>query len=146
MEAFRLEGGVMAPLGDLPGGEVFSQALAVSGDGLSVVGWGTTGSPAEFNREAFIWTASEGVQRLQSRLEDGGLDPSGWILEEATDISSDGRTIVGFGTNPAGETEAWIAVVPEPSAELFLGVAIALLVLLRMNRRNDSANWKAGLA
>jgi hypothetical protein len=40
----------------------------------------------------------------------------GWMLYNPTGISSDGRTIVGYGLNPFNQTEAWIAVIPEPTA------------------------------
>jgi hypothetical protein len=38
-----------------------------------------------------------------------GLNLTGWTLLEATAISPDGKTIVGYGTNPSNDTEAWIA-------------------------------------
>jgi len=41
-----------------------------------------------------------------------GVDLSGWVLHDATDISADGRTIVGCGTNPAGVPEAFVAYIP----------------------------------
>jgi len=37
----------------------------------------------------------------------------GWTLNRATAISGDGRTIAGIGTNPQGQTEAWIVILPE---------------------------------
>ncbi|RMF59220.1 MAG: hypothetical protein D6743_16610, partial [Calditrichaeota bacterium] len=42
-------------------------------------------------------------------MEHYGLDLTGWKLETATGISDDGKTIVGGGTNPNGQPEAWIA-------------------------------------
>ena len=44
-----------------------------------------------------------------------GLDLTGWQLGPARGISSDGATIVGYGINPAGMTEAWIASLKPPS-------------------------------
>lgn len=40
-----------------------------------------------------------------------GLSPAlqGWTLTGASDISADGRTIVGTGINPQGQQQAWIA-------------------------------------
>ncbi|MBK8914966.1 MAG: hypothetical protein IPM64_10270 [Phycisphaerales bacterium] len=35
-----------------------------------------------------------------------------WTLLNATEISADGRTIVGTGGNPEGRTEAWRAMIP----------------------------------
>ena len=45
---------------------------------------------------------------------------TGWGTR-ATDISDDGTVITGHATNPAGNTEAWIAKVPEPASILLLG-------------------------
>ena len=39
----------------------------------------------------------------------------GRILADATDVSDDGRAIVGYGTNPDGMTEAWLAVISTTS-------------------------------
>ena len=64
---------------------------------------------------------------------DYGLDLSGWTLTRGTGISADGTTIVGIGTNPAGQTEAWRAVVPEPSSLSLL--ALAAGVALDRRRR-----------
>jgi hypothetical protein len=47
---------------------------------------------------------------------DHGLDLTGWTLTEASHISADGRKIVGYGTNPDGNTEGWLAVLPAPAA------------------------------
>jgi len=57
---------------------------------------------------------------------DYGLDLTGWTLSEARDISPDGRVIVGWGINPSGKQEAWIAsldttVIPEPLSMAFMG-------------------------
>ena len=42
------------------------------------------------------------------RATDYGLEIEGWTLPIATGVSADGLTIVGYGTNPRGDTEAWI--------------------------------------
>jgi hypothetical protein len=98
----------MQGLGDLAGGSFQSSALAVSGDGLTVVGAGSSA----LGGEAFIWNASAGMQNLKEVLAyDYGLDLTGWTLSEALGVSTDGRTIVGYGVNPYGYYEAWIAVL-----------------------------------
>jgi probable HAF family extracellular repeat protein len=105
-EAFRwtIAGG-MQPLGDLPGGDYYSHAKGVSADGAIVVGYSST----PIGLEAFIWDQDNGMRNLKSVLEnDYGLDLTGWILQEAHGISDDGLTIVGGGTNPSGDTEAWM--------------------------------------
>jgi hypothetical protein len=44
-----------------------------------------------------------------------------------TGLSADGLTIVGYGTNPAGQPEGWLAYVPEPGSLPIAGIAAALL-------------------
>jgi len=56
----------------------------------------------------------------------------GWTLTEVADISADGRTVVGMGINPAGQEEAWMATVPEPSTLVLL--AVGGLAALRRTR------------
>jgi probable HAF family extracellular repeat protein len=107
-EAFRwTEGGGMAGLGVLPG---FTSSLAygASTGGSIVVGKSSdmTGSAA------FLWDATHGMRSLRDVLvSDYGLGASlaGWSLTSANDISADGQFIVGSGTNPSGNSEAWLA-------------------------------------
>jgi probable HAF family extracellular repeat protein len=88
-----------------------SQANAASSDGTVVVGSAYSGAETE----AFIWDQTHGLRILRDVLvNDFGLDLSGWSLTGATDISPDGLTIVGYGTNPQGGREAWIAQLREP--------------------------------
>ncbi|MCP4611921.1 MAG: hypothetical protein GY845_24735 [Planctomycetes bacterium] len=116
-EAFRWENGVMAGLGDLPGGRHWSTAKAVSADGAIVVGHGENDTASL----AFIWDADNGIRNLKSVLEnDYGLDLTGWILKDATAISADGTTIVGYGTNADGNREGWIAVLDPYSPSLIV--------------------------
>jgi hypothetical protein len=92
-------------------------AQAVAADGATVVGY--TSSPFR----AFIWDSVNGMRNLQNVLvSDYGLDLTGWTLEAATDISPNGRTIVGNGTNPNGDLEAWIAIIPGPATACIDGL------------------------
>jgi probable HAF family extracellular repeat protein len=98
----------MIGLGDLPAGVFFSEAHGVSADGSVVVGRASS----DRGDEAFIWDESHGMRSVQTLLEtDFGVDLTGWHLEIAIDISADGRTIVGTGTNPSGNTEGWVATI-----------------------------------
>jgi len=132
-EAFRwTQDGGMVGLGDLPGGSFHSNAYAVSADGSVVVGFGDTDS----GREPFIWDAANGLRNLKDVLvNDFGLDLTGWTLIDANDISADGLTIVGYGTNPDGNFEAWRAVVPVPGTLLLLGTGLLGLGAAGWRRR-----------
>lgn len=102
-------------IGDLPGGGFYSQAKGVSGDGRRVVGYGES---ADGQPKAFLWDAKTGLRDLKSVLEsEYGLakELSGWLLIEAVAISENGLSIVGYGTNPAGKTEAWLASLAPPT-------------------------------
>ncbi|NCQ71015.1 MAG: PEP-CTERM sorting domain-containing protein [Microcystis aeruginosa W13-15] len=112
LEAFRwTQQTGMVGLGDLLSSvdttsRFFSIASGVSGDGSVVVG----DSQSVNGQEAFIWNSTQGMRSLQQVLtNDYGLDLTGWFLNEANAISADGLTVVGSGTNPNGQTEAWIA-------------------------------------
>lgn len=112
MQAFRWTSAGMVGIGDLDGGAFSSEALAVSADGTVVVGRGTS----DAGMEAFLWDAAGGMRSLAAVLEvQGAQHLSGWTLRAATGISADGRTIVGWGTNPDGHTESWLARLPDPA-------------------------------
>ena len=128
-EAFRwTEAGGMVGLGLLPSAQS-SRAHGASADGSVVVGSAVheTGTGSE----AFIWDATNGMRELNQVLTDLGLDLTGWNLDEATDISADGLTIVGTGTNPSGQSEAWIAVIPEPGTGVLLALGLGVLARRR---------------
>ena len=99
------EAGGMQGLGHLPDCEnCNSYAWSVSGDGMTVIGDVNNG------RLAFIWDANHGMQNLKHVLENAyGLDLTGWQLLYASDISADGRIIIGYGYDPNGNTQAWMA-------------------------------------
>jgi probable HAF family extracellular repeat protein len=132
-EAYRWTApGNMVGLGDLPGGIFFSDAWDASADGSVVVGLSLTG-PSQ--SEAFVWDQANGMRNLRDVLvSDFGLDLSGWSLTEARGLSDDGRTIVGHGTTPSGNTEAWMAVIPEPTTALLLASGLTALAVRHRRR------------
>src|SRR5205823_8710459 len=91
-EAFRWtsENGLVG-LGDLPGGDVESHALAVSANGSVVAGF----SKSANGIEAFRWTAGSGMAGMED------LSGSGFY-SYARAISADGRVIVGNSTSANG--------------------------------------------
>jgi probable HAF family extracellular repeat protein len=106
-EAFRwTSDGGMVGLGDFAGGGFASNAFSVSANGSMVVGQATTSLGAE----AFLWDADNGMRRVRDVLSPSvGAELNGWILTAAQAVSADGRTIVGFGTDPGNNTQAWLA-------------------------------------
>jgi probable HAF family extracellular repeat protein len=86
----------MVGLGDLPGGNFFSSAYAVSANGSVIVGFGTTA----LGREAFRWTAQGGMVGL-------GDMPGGAYSSRACAVSTNGSVVVGLGTTAMGN-EAFI--------------------------------------
>lgn len=129
-------------LGDLPGGLFRSVAYSVSGNGRFVVGSSSVGFGPPDNPAPFIWDAVHGMRDLEQLLVDEyglGRVLRGWDLNIATAISDNGRVIVGNGTNPAGNPEAWRVVlpayaVPEPGS-VVLGAVLCLGLLLLRTRR-----------
>ena len=45
--------------------------------------------------------------------------------------SPHGNTFIGYGINPYGQTEAWIATVPEPGSVMMLVLAEAGVLMRR---------------
>jgi probable HAF family extracellular repeat protein len=93
-------------LGELTGGDYWSDGYDVSSDGSVVVGC----SGSVYGAEAFIWDSENGMRSLKELLTNVyGVDLNGWTLTEANSITDDGETIVGVGVNPDGNQEAWLA-------------------------------------
>jgi probable HAF family extracellular repeat protein len=92
---FWKEGFQPVNLGNLSGRATdTSLAKAVSDNG-TVVGW--SGDAMWGDQEAFIWTASGGMQSLAAFLAARDVKiPRGMVLTAAMDISGDGGTVVGL--------------------------------------------------
>ena len=100
----------MVGLGELPGGIFYSEADGISPDGSIIVGGSGTANGAE----AFIWDAANGMRRLADHLaEKGAYVPPGWTLRYANGVTVNNGvvSIAGWGINPNGGTEPWIAFV-----------------------------------
>jgi probable HAF family extracellular repeat protein len=132
----------MVALGTLPN-LVESGAHGVSADGSLVVGYSVW--PDRPNA-ATIWTRDGGMRILQDVLvNDLGYDLTGWTLNFAWDISSDGRWVIGYGRSPNGSVEAWaanIAPIPEPSAVALAGLGLAALLGYGWRRRRGESTGR----
>jgi probable HAF family extracellular repeat protein len=105
INAVRWVNGVIADLG-------IGTAYAVNADGNVVVGTGIFDDSVG----AFRWTPVDGFQSIPQVLTAAGVSiPSGWSLLSAQGVSADGTTITGYGTDPNGNFQAWIARLPLPS-------------------------------
>ena len=67
-------------------------AFAVNGDGSVIVG-----ASGASGRDAFVWTRTAGMFKLQDYLIELGVDLDDWILDTALAISTDGTIIAGWG-------------------------------------------------
>ncbi len=109
-------------------GQAGSKPAAISADGQTVVGVAETRDihGQVLGSVAWKWTAADGILPL-------GQDAAGLPFSRATGVTPDGNTMIGYGINPYGQTEAWIARVPEPAT---LGLMVAgTVVLVRVRRR-----------
>jgi len=73
-------------------------------------------------RSSWVSAAPRRAARRSSgtlRIKCGALPTSwraaltGWSLQIATAVSADGRTVVGYGTDPSGNTQAWLAYLSD---------------------------------
>jgi probable HAF family extracellular repeat protein len=123
-QAFRWAEDGMERLSPVPlPGTRGSIAMSASIGGSVIVGV-SHGTGTSARRPAFIWDEASGMRDLKQVLEDDyGLDLTGWNLAGGraypgcgrTEVSADGLTIVGTGRSPSRDSEAWIAVLPEPA-------------------------------
>ena len=107
-------------------------AYDASADGSVIVGTRSTTSIPE---KAMIWSDRWDSLLLDDILIDGGIDLQGWTLWHAEAVSDDGTVIAGWGINPAGRNEAWIATIPVPEPATMGLLTFGSLALLRRRRR-----------
>lgn len=125
--ASAFAGPVFLGLGDLPGGGFLSRANAVSDDGTTVVAMSTSTSCDE----AFRWTPDTGMVSM--------YDSPGRVFNDAAaGVLAGGPVLVGYGSNPLAEAEAWAGVIPE-SLTLSL-LAIGIFAMARTRRLGSRAH------
>jgi uncharacterized membrane protein len=84
----------------------------ISNDGLIV---GNSSPEQGIDPLACVWEDGENLVYLKQWLSNNyDLNIGAWTLTNAIGISTDGSTIVGYGINPDGIAEGWVASVPEP--------------------------------
>jgi uncharacterized membrane protein len=128
LQAFRWTNtgglGMTVSLGSLSGPSGVSAAFGVSGNGNVVVGGSSSSpsldplkvlnvlyDPANFNFStftAFRWTQATGMQNLNTLLANAGVNMTGINLQFASDVSTDGKIIVGTGTKNSGANQAFV--------------------------------------
>jgi len=89
-------------------GWYYSEAMDVSAYGGIVVG-SFIEADGDLGTQAFRWTEDGGAVSLEQWLSEGGVTTGDWELREATAISEDGSTIVGWGQSVSGQEQAFIA-------------------------------------
>ena len=85
--------GGLEDLGPFPGGSPFVSTFSTNGDGSVIVGNVVVDNQAV----AVIWTPSTGFRYLSNVVAESGTDLAGWFLNGASDVTSDGKTILGYG-------------------------------------------------
>jgi probable HAF family extracellular repeat protein len=86
-----------------------SYATAASSDGSVIVGSSTDGGGAD---RAFRWTQAGNMQSVTSWLAGAGVSlPAGWAPLAANGVNGNGNVVVGYGIDPSGHGQAWLARV-----------------------------------
>jgi probable HAF family extracellular repeat protein len=110
--AFRWQKGTGAlSLGTLPG-DNYSVASATSADGAVVVGDSAPSTAPPSPTRAVLWDETDGMRAIETLLEEAAVDLAGWQLVHASGVSMNGKVVTGWGTNPSGAVESWIARLP----------------------------------
>jgi probable HAF family extracellular repeat protein len=58
---------------------------------------------------AAVWRPSGGLRRVSELVTEAGGNCSGWSLRGIVAVSAAGKVVVGYGVNPGGDFEPWIA-------------------------------------
>jgi len=122
---------------DLPGGNEGNDVADVSGDGSVIVGdanW-LTASNNDFPTEVYYWREGVGTVSLRDYLIANGVTGlDDWVLFGANAVSTDGHTILGYGINPDGHGEGFVATVPEPGTTVLATMACLFTVVFVMHK------------
>jgi hypothetical protein len=118
-------------------------ATAINADGSVIVGYESNGQSTAQGRTGFIWTATSGIQSLNSYLASYGLDAGGFNFSTPMGISADGRSIVGFGYATGSNIGQGFLVtipsaVPEPASYALALLGLGLLCGATRHRRRPA--------
>ncbi len=107
-------------LGNVPGAHQTS-GLGASEDAKTVVGQARfpfiIGQPQR-PPVASLWHSHFGMRDLvELALENGATGLTGWRLEQANAISTNGLAIAGKGVDPAGRSQGWIITLPDCNSD-----------------------------
>ena len=120
----------------------------MSNDGAVVVGESSSGT-TPLLVEAFYWTPAGGMRSLKNVLASQEVSLNGWSLISARAVTPDGTIIVGWGLNPQGNPEAWLAHIAgfgcyancdQSTSPPILNVNDFICFLNRFNLGDPSAN------
>lgn len=99
----------------------------MSADGNVLLGLSDMGD----SNVAWLWTEATGARSLEDIITQQGLADAtiGWDLSLVREITDDGNALIGHGTNPDGNTEAFVIyldplAIPEPNSLLLCGLAV----------------------
>ncbi len=129
--AFLYTGGRMIDLGTLPGTAI-SEAHGINDSG-QIVGYTKipSGDGGFFPYHAFIDNSG-----TMTDLNNLIVANSGWTLINAEGINNSGQ-VVGYGTNPLGQTDAFLLTpIPEPSEIALSVIGATILVLSRRSKHH----------
>jgi uncharacterized membrane protein len=111
-EAFRWNGATVEHIGMLAG-RTSAIAVSATDNGQRIYGV-CNGGPGQV---ACLWEEGAGWSTIADRLAAHGISTAGWTLSVVLSASSNGATSVGYGINPSGQTQAWVAVIELPRAQ-----------------------------
>ncbi|GEM_PF-3083719 len=101
---------------------------ALSFDGSVVFG----NAYNDYGSIAFVWDEINGTRLLKDFLEDDyGLDLTNWNLLSVSATDASGNIITGYGINPQGKGELWIAQIPEPATIALIAMGLGLMIKKR---------------
>ena len=127
--ASQAQVGIIA-LGDLPGADTISCSTSVSADGSVVVGFSTVPAGA-VGGGGYVWTEALGMRSVYEVLVSMGQADAveGWTIGTVSGVSADGTVIFGEGTNPSGDSQLWIATIPDPAG--LMGLSVLAMAISR---------------